>query len=76
MANKKKATMKEMEERLNVIAYNLNHIKMTVDNIGFALSRYIDFKGDAAEFKKDLEKTKNVDKLKEEAQDTLKNEAK
>ena len=76
MAKNKKATIKEIEERINVLAYNLNHIKMVLDNIGFALSRYVDFKGDTAEYKKHLENIKNVDKLKESVQDTLKNDEK
>jgi hypothetical protein len=76
MANKKKLTLKELEERLNVVAYNLNHIKMIVDNVGFALSKYVEFKGDTAEYKKCLEDPQNVDKLKKSAQDSLKNDEK
>ena len=49
---------------------------MMTDNIGFALSRYIDFKGNTSEFKKHLENSQNVDKLKESVKDTLKNDEK
>ena len=76
MANKKKLTMKEVEERINVLAYNINQVKAMIDNIGFALSRYIDYKGDASEFKKHLENNENVDKFKESKQNDLKNDGK
>ena len=76
MANKKKPTIKELEERINVLAYNFNQQRMMIDNIGFALSRYIDFKEDTSEFKKHLENSQNVDKLKESVKDTLKNDEK
>ena len=65
MANKKKLTMKEAEERLNVLAYNLNALKPIIDNIGMSFTKYIDFKGDMEDFKKYLENLQNVDKLKE-----------
>jgi hypothetical protein len=65
MANKKKLTMKEVEERINILAYNLNAIKPIVDNIGLSFSKYLNFKGDLEDFKKYLENMDNVDKLKE-----------
>ena len=62
---KKKLTIKEAEERINILAYNLNTIKAAVDNIGIAFTNYIRFKNDEAEFRKHLENMQNVDKLKE-----------
>ena len=65
MTKRKKLTMKEAEERINILAYNLNTIKAAVDNIGIAFTNYIRFKNDEAEFRKHLENMQNVDKLKE-----------
>ena len=42
----KRITTNELSEKLNVLAYNINHIKMLLDNLGMATSKYIDFKGD------------------------------
>ena len=61
----KKATIKELEERINILAYNINHFKVLIDNIGHALSSYIDYKGDTSEFKNHLENLKNSNKLNE-----------
>ena len=61
----KRITTNELSEKLNVLAYNINHIKMLLDNLGMATSKYIDFKGDTEDFKKHLESMQNVDKLKE-----------
>ena len=76
MADKKKVTLKDLNERVNILAYNINHLKMLIDNIGFAVSRYIDFKGDTVEYKKHLENTQKTDKLTESIEDTLKNDEK
>ena len=72
----KKTTIKDLEERINILAYNLNHIKMVADNIGLALTKYINFKGDTMEFKKDLENSEKIDKFKESKQNDLKNDEK
>jgi len=69
---KKKLTMKEAEERLNVLAYNINVTRATIDNIGIAFSRYLKFKGDEDDFKKFLENQNNVDKLKESVKNDTK----
>ena len=61
----KKITLKDVEERINVLAYNINHIKMAVDNVSFALSKYIDMNGKTEEFKKYLENINKNGKLNE-----------
>ena len=76
MAKRKKTTIKDLEERLNILAYNFNHMKVVTDNIGIALSKYIDFEGNTSEFKKHLENSNNVDKFKEDMQNDLKNDEK
>jgi hypothetical protein len=76
MADKKKVTLKDLNERVNVLAYNINHLKMLIDNIGFAVSNYIDFKGDTEEYKKRLENIQKTDKLRQSMKDTLKNDEK
>jgi ABC-type transport system involved in cytochrome c biogenesis ATPase subunit len=63
MAAKKKLTNKELEERINILAYNLNVTKAGIDNIGIAFSQYLKYIGHEEEFKKYLENLKNVDKL-------------
>ena len=69
---KKKLTMKEAEERINILAYNLNTLKAAVDSIGIAFTNYLRYKGDEADFKKHLENMQNVDKLKESVEDNAK----
>ena len=49
MTKRKKLTIKEAEERLNILAYNLNVTKAALDNIGLAFSQYLVFKGDEDE---------------------------
>ena len=65
MTKKKKLTMREVEERINILAYNLNTMKAAVDSIGIAFTNYLRFKGDESDFRKHLESMQNVDKLKE-----------
>ena len=65
MTKRKKLTMKEAEERINILAYNLNTIKAALDSIGIGFTNYIRYKNDEAGFRKHLESMKNVDKLKE-----------
>ena len=68
----KKETIKDLSERINVLAYNINHFKVTVDNMALALSKYIDFKCDATEFKNHLENLQKNDKLTENAENDAK----
>ena len=65
MTKRKKLTIKEAEERINILAQNLDTIKAAVDSIGIAFTNYIRYKNDEAGFRKHLESMKNVDKLKE-----------
>jgi len=69
---KKKLTMKEAEERINILAYNINTLKAALDSIGIAFTNYLRYKGDEADFKKHLENMQNVDKLKESVEDNAK----
>jgi len=69
---KKKLTMKEAEERINILSYNLNMLRNMVDNFGIAFTNYLRFKNDEPEFKKHLENMKNVDKLKESVENDAK----
>ena len=70
MANKKKPTMMEMKEQVDMIIRQLNFLSRMTDSIGVAFSNYIKFKGDEEDFKKYLENNKNLHKLtKEEAND-------
>jgi len=68
----KKVTIKEIEQRMNVLAYNINHLKMALDNLSFAFAKYIDFNGNASEFKKHLESLQNVNKLEEDVKNNTK----
>ena len=62
----KKITLKDVEERINVLAYNINHIKMAVDNISFAFAKFIEMNGKTEEFKKYLENMNKNGKLNED----------
>ena len=64
--------MKEAEERINILAYNINVTKAALDNLGMGFSQYLKYKGDEEDFKKYLENKKNVDKLKEDVKDDTK----
>ena len=76
MANKKKLTIKELEERINIVAYNVNSLKAGIDNLGNALSRYIEFKQDSSDFRNFLENSKNVNKFNENGDESLENDTK
>ena len=60
---KKKEVEKTIEEKMNILAYNLNMVKAGLDNIGIAFTQYLKYAGVEDEFKKYLENLKNVDKL-------------
>ena len=62
----KKPTMKEMQERVNMITTNLNFVTRMLDSIGVAFSNYVQYKGDEEDFKKYLENSKNLHKLTKE----------
>ena len=61
----KKLTMKELAERINIIAYNLNVLKTNNDSVSIAFAKYLRFKDDESDFKNFLENMQNVDKLNE-----------
>ena len=68
----KKPTMKEMQERVNMITTNLNFVTRMLDSIGVAFSNYVQYKGDEEDFKKYLENSKNLHKLTKEDMDARK----
>ena len=57
--------IKELEEKINTIAYNINYLNSLMHSLGQGFTKYILWKGDEPEFKKHLEYTKKDDKLKE-----------
>ena len=57
----KEVDAKQLEERINVIAYNINTLKVLMDSISRVLSEYVEFNKHTEEFKKCLENKKNVD---------------
>jgi|6_EtaG_2_1085325.scaffolds.fasta_scaffold59084_2 hypothetical protein len=61
----KKPTIRQLEEKINILSYNLNHVMTLLDSIGRGFSAYITFKGDESDFKKHLESSNKRDKLKE-----------
>ncbi len=68
----KKLTIKELEQRINILAYNINSIKAVMDNLGMAFSEYTVFKQDQDAFKNYLENKNNVNKLKEDVENDTK----
>ena len=68
----KRLTIKELEERINVLAYNLNVTKYAIDRLSMAFEQYVIFRGKQDEFKKHLEINKNVDKLTEDVKNDTK----
>ena len=69
----KKPTIKQLEERLNLVTSQLNFVMRMLDSIGIAFSNFVRFKGEEEEFKKYLENNKNLHKLsKEENEDRKK----
>ena len=65
---KNKLTLKEMEERVNVLAYNINHLRMMVDNLSFAFTKFVNMSGKTEELKKYLENLNKNGKLNENEQ--------
>ena len=66
MANKKKPTIMEMKEHIDMMTRQVNFLSRMVDSIGIAFSNYVKFKGDEDNFKDYLENSKNLHKLTEE----------
>ena len=69
----KKPTIREIEERLNLITSQLNFSTRMLESIGVAFSNFVRFLDKEEEFKKYLENNKNLHKLtKEENEDRKK----
>ena len=62
----KKPTIKQLEERVNLITSQLNFTMRMLDSVGVAFSQFVKFLGKEEDFKKYLEKSKNLHKLSEE----------
>ena len=68
MSDKKDSfTLKIAEERSNILAHNINTLKVTLDSIGLAFAKYLRYKGEENDFKIFLENQDKNDKLKESA---------
>ena len=66
MANKKKPTMNEMKEHVDLMTRQVNFLSRMLDSIGTAFSSYVRYKGDDEGFKNYLENNKNLHKLTKE----------
>jgi hypothetical protein len=65
----KKPTIKQLEERINLITSQLNFTSRMLESVGVAFSNYVRFDGKEDDFKKYLENNKNLHKLSEEEND-------
>ena len=68
----KKATNKELTERLNLVTSQLNFCTRMLESVGVAFSTYIKFNDHEEDFKNYLEKNKNLHKLSKEEMDARK----
>ena len=57
--------IKELEEKINTLAHNINYLNSLLHSLGQGFTKYILWKGDEPEFKKYIENTKKDNKLKE-----------
>ena len=62
----KKPTIKQLDERINLITSQVNFSTRMLESIGVAFSSYVRFNGKEDEFKKYLENNKNLHKLTKE----------
>ena len=65
----KKPTIKQLDERLNIVTSQTNFTMRMLDSVGVAFSEFIKFLGKEDDFKKHLEKSKNLHKLNKEEAD-------
>ena len=72
MANKKKPTMNEMKEHVDLMTRQVNFLSRMLDSIGTAFSSYVRYKGDDEGFKNYLENNKNLHKLSKEENESRK----
>ena len=68
----KKPTIREIEERLNLVTSQLNFSTRMLESIGVAFSNFVRFLGKEEEFKKYLENNKNLHKLTKEENESRK----
>ena len=68
----KKPTIREIDDRVNLMASNLNFTMRMMESIGVAFSSFVRFIGKEEEFKIYLEKQKNLHKLTEEERNARK----
>ena len=68
----KKPTINELNERLNSVTTQLNFSMRMLDSVGVAFSAFVRFMEKEEDFKKYLEKQKNLHKLTKEEQDARK----
>jgi hypothetical protein len=68
----KKPTIREVDDRVNLMASNLNFTMRMMESIGVAFSSFVRFLEKEEEFKNYLEKQKNLHKLTKEEQDARK----
>jgi len=68
----KKPTIRQLEERLNLITSQLNFTSRMLESVGVAFSNFVKFLDREEEFKNYLEKQKNLHKLTKEEQDARK----
>ena len=68
----KKPTIRELEERINLMTSQINFTSRMLESIGIAFSNYVRFRGDEEEFKKYLENNKNLHKLTKEEDEVRK----
>tara|TARA_R100000458_G_scaffold37206_1_gene34667 strand:+ start:558 stop:839 length:282 start_codon:yes stop_codon:yes gene_type:complete len=65
----KKPTIKELNDRLILVTNQLNFCTRMLESIGISFSEYVKFSGHEEDFKKHLEKSKNLTKLTKEERD-------
>ena len=68
----KKPTIKELNERVNLVTSQLNFTMRMLDSVGIAFSEYVKFSGNEDDFKKHLENSKKLHKLNQEEEDARK----
>lgn len=68
----KKPTIRQLEERINLITSQLNFASRMLESVGIAFSQFVKFLGKEEDFKKYLEKSKNLHKLTKEQENARK----
>tara|TARA_B100000029_G_scaffold90073_1_gene79908 strand:- start:300 stop:611 length:312 start_codon:yes stop_codon:yes gene_type:complete len=68
----KKPTIRQLEERLNLVTSQLNFSTRMLESVGVAFSNFVRFLDKEEEFKKYLENNKNLHKLTKEENESRK----